>query len=72
LTRQQHRKSLPDLVVEPGLADLVDIDHVGVAQDLEFFARDLAGAADGEARPRKRMAADKDFRKALGYSLNLT
>ena len=32
--RQQHREGLPDRVVEPGLADLVEIDRVGLAQDV--------------------------------------
>ena len=44
LHRQEHRKGLPDRVVEPGLADLVEIDRVGLAQDVELFARDRARA----------------------------
>ena len=38
LHRQQHGEGLPDLVVEAGLADLVEIDRVGLAQDVELFA----------------------------------
>src|SRR5262245_32095952 len=48
--RKEHRERLPDVVVEPGSADLLDIDVVGEAQDVELVARDLAGAADGEPR----------------------
>src|SRR5450631_3093024 len=64
LHRQQHGKRLPDLVVEAGFSNLIDIDGVGVAQDVEFFRGDLAGAADGEAGSWERMAADEDFRQA--------
>ena len=53
LHRQQHGEGLPDRVVEAGLADLVEIDRVGLAQDVELLARDPAGAADGEARARE-------------------
>jgi hypothetical protein len=48
----------------PGPADQVDIDRVGVTQDLKLFRRDLAGAADREAWSRERMAANKDLRQA--------
>ena len=64
LHRQEHREGLPDGVVEAGLADLVEIDRVGLAQDVELFARDRAGAADREAGPGKRMPADEGFRQA--------
>src|SRR5690606_9313216 len=55
---------LPDGVVEPGLAYLVEIDGVGLAQDLELVAGDAAGNADGKPRPRERMAADEAVRQA--------
>ena len=61
---QQHGEGLPDGVVEAGLADLVEIDGVGLAQDVELLARDLARNADGEARTRERMAADEGFGQA--------
>ena len=57
--RQQHREGLPDVVVEAGAADFLDEDVVGEAQDVELLARDLARAADGEAGPGERMAADE-------------
>ncbi len=38
LHRQQHGEGLPDGVVEAGLADLVEIDGVGLAQDVELLA----------------------------------
>src|SRR5665213_2008263 len=62
--RQQHREGLPDLVVEPGFPDLVQIDHVSFAQYVELLWRDLTGNADGKAGPGKGMAADKGRRQA--------
>src|SRR6201996_1818051 len=63
LDREQHGEGLPDLVVQAGLADLVQIDDVGLAQDLELVFGDLARNADGQARPRKGMAADERRRQ---------
>ena len=62
--RQQHGERLPDVVVEAGVADLLEVDRVGLAQDVELFARDLARAADGEAGAGERMAADEAFGQA--------
>ncbi len=56
---QQHGKGLPDGVVEAGLADLVEVDGVGLAKNVELLARDLAGNADAEAGAWERMAADE-------------
>ena len=64
LDRQQHGKGLPDGVVEAGLADLVEIDGIGFAQDFELFAGDAARAADGEARTREGVAADETVGQA--------
>src|SRR5438034_514531 len=64
LHRQQHGEGLPDLVVEAGLSNLIDIDRIRVAQDVELFLRDLAGAADREAGAGERMTADENFRQA--------
>ena len=36
--RQQHGEGLPDLIVEAGLADFVEIDGVGLAQNVELLA----------------------------------
>jgi hypothetical protein len=44
--------------------DFVEIDRVGLAQDLQPLARHLAGNADGQARPGKRVPADKAVGKA--------
>ena len=57
--RQQHGEGLPDRVVEAGVADFVEIDRVGLAQDVELLRRDRAGNADGEAGAGKGMAADE-------------
>ena len=59
LDRQQHGEGLPDRVVEAGLADLVEIDRIGLAQDRQALGRDLAGDADRETRARERMAAER-------------
>ena len=57
--RQNGGKGLPDLVIKPVLADLVDINRIGPAQDVQLFARDLAGAADGQTRTGEGVSADK-------------
>ena len=57
--RQQHREGLPDVVVEAGAADFLEVDLVGEAQDVALVAGDLAGNADGEARTWEGMAADE-------------
>ena len=41
------------------LADLVDIDRIGPAQDVELLARDLAGATDRKARSGEGVATDE-------------
>ena len=51
---QDRDESLPDLVIKAMAADLVDIDRVGLAQDLELFAGDLAGASGWRGRGRGR------------------
>jgi hypothetical protein len=43
LHRQDHGEGLPDFVVEAGAADFLEIDFVGLAQDVELLARDAAG-----------------------------
>src|SRR5258708_30681942 len=55
LHRQQYGEGLPDRVVEAGGADLLEIDRVGLAQDVELLAGDLAGNADGEVGFREGM-----------------
>src|SRR5690606_14846528 len=64
LHRQKHGKRLPDGIVEPCLADLVEIDRVGRAQDLELLAGHGTWAADRKARARERMAPDEVVRQA--------
>ena len=64
LDRQQHGEGLPDRVVEAGVADLLEIDRIGLAQDRQLLRRDVAGDADGEAGTRERMAADQAVRQA--------
>jgi hypothetical protein len=76
LHRQQHGEGLPDLVVEAGLADFVEIDGVGLAQDVELLARDLAGqrmARPGPGngwRPTKLSGSPSSRPSARTSSLN--
>ena len=56
----QHAEGLPQLAVQPGLADLVLEDVVGVAQEVEALLRRLAADdADRQARARERLAPDE-------------
>src|ERR1700730_16061147 len=57
--RQQDGKRLPDRVVETGVADLLQEDRVGLAQDVELRAGDLAGDADRQTGAGDRVALDK-------------
>ncbi len=57
--RQNCDEGLPDFIIQPVFADLVDVDRISLAQDLEFFAGDLAGAADRKAGAREGVAADE-------------
>ena len=34
LHRQQHRERLPDLIVQPSLADLIEINRIRLAQNI--------------------------------------
>ena len=61
---QQHGERLPDHVVQSRLADLIDVDRIRIAQDVEFFGGDLAGAADREPGAREWMAADEHVGQA--------
>src|SRR5690606_27730186 len=64
LHREQHGEGLPDLVVLARLADFVEIDRIGLTEDVELFAGDAARAADGKARSREGVAANKALRNA--------
>ena len=57
LDGQEDREGLPDLVVDPRPADLLDQDRVGLAQRLEPLAGHLADDADSETGARKGVAA---------------
>ncbi len=62
--RQDGDEGLPDFVIQPVFADLVDIDRIGLAQNLQLFAGDLAGAADGKAGAGEGVAADETVGQA--------
>src|SRR5690606_5248879 len=61
---EQHGEGLPDLAVEPGVPDLLKIDGVGLAEDIEPLPGDGAGDANGKARPREGMPIDEFGRHA--------
>src|SRR3984885_7096797 len=56
---QQHGEGLPDVVVEARLADLVEKDSVGLAENIELLAGDGPRAAHGKTWPWKGMTADE-------------
>ena len=56
---QQHSESLPDFVIEPRLADLVQINRIGFAQNIAALFGNLARNADCKTRPWEGMAAHK-------------
>jgi GMP synthase (glutamine-hydrolysing) len=62
--RQQNGKGLPDLVIQTGLADFIEINGVRLAQYVQLLARDFARNANGKARPRKGVAPHKRLGQA--------
>ena len=62
--RQDCDKGLPDLVIKPVLADLVDVDGIGLAQDIKLGTGDFAGAADGKTGAGKWVAPDETVGQA--------
>ena len=50
-------------VVEAGALDLLQMDRVGLPQDLKLLLRDVARSADGEAGAGKGMAAHPTLRQ---------
>ena len=61
--RQNGGKGLPDFIIEPVFSDLVDINRIGVTQDVQFLRRDLAGATDGKSGAGERVAANESGRQ---------
>src|SRR6185503_18562682 len=59
--RQQHRETLPDLVVPAAGFHFLDDDAVGFAQDLAARWRHLAENAHGKSRPREGLAINNFF-----------
>ena len=60
---QDRDEGLPDFIVKTMFADLVDIDRICLAQDIQFCACDFPRAADRKAWPWKRVASNKAFRE---------
>ena len=59
LDRQQRRKRLADVPVQPGLLDLFDENVVGLARNADLLARNLAKDADRDTRTGEGVAPDK-------------
>ena len=57
--RQNGGEGLPDLVIKPMLADLVDVNRIGPAQDIQLFGGDFPRAADRQTRTGEGVAADE-------------
>src|SRR5690606_40066271 len=51
---QKNRERLPDRIVEPGFADLLQVDRVGTPQNVKLLACNLSRHTNGEARTWKR------------------
>src|SRR6185436_6799500 len=62
--REEDGEGLPDLIVEAGRADLLDVDVVGPAENLEVGTAHLAQDPDGEARPREGVTTDHLLRQS--------
>ena len=56
--RQQNRESLPDLVVQTALADLLEVNRVGAAQNVERGFGHRAEHADPQTGTRKWVPSD--------------
>ena len=48
--RQDRHKGLPNLIIKTVFADLVDVDGIRLAQDVQLVAGNLAGATDRQTR----------------------
>ena len=56
---QQDGERLADLVVKTRFPDLLDVDVVGLLQDLNLIARDRAKDTDGQAGAGEGMALNE-------------
>ena len=56
---EQHHRELPDVAVEAGAGELLAGDRVGLAQDVEALAGDLADDPDAEAGAGERAGATR-------------
>ena len=63
LDRQQDGERLPDLIVQSRLADLLDVNGVDLAQEIEALLGDGSEHADREAGARKRVTPDDLLRQ---------
>ena len=52
--RQDRDESLPDLVVETVLTNLIDINRIGAAQNFEFLAGNFSRASGLQGRGQER------------------
>ena len=62
--RQDGGERLPDRVIKPVFVDLVDINGVSTAQEVELFRGDLSRAADRQTGTGEGVAGDERGRQA--------
>src|SRR3546814_5156627 len=62
--REQNRKRLPDRIIQPCVANLFQIDGIGLAENVAAFLTHFARNANSKPWPRKGMPTDKDVRQA--------
>src|SRR3546814_18324041 len=59
-----NRKRLPDRIIQPCVANLFQIDGIGLAENVAAFLTHFARNANSKPWPRKGMPTDKDVRQA--------
>jgi hypothetical protein len=59
LDGQERDKRLRDVVVQPGLPDLFDVDDVGGLEDGDLFPGNFTEDSDGETRAGEGVTADE-------------
>ena len=59
LDRQQGNESLRDLIVQTSSSNFLNVDLVGVLQDLNLFTRDFAKDSNSETGTREGVSADQ-------------
>ena len=64
LHREDYREGLPNFIIQPVLFDLIEIDLIRVAQNVQSVFTHCARAANSEPRPWERVTLDEIFVQA--------